>query len=97
MSTLMENDIKRRTAKREAALGLEIVQGKTTVSEASRAFDLSPSDVAQWSDEGKRGMENALRTKPLEVKEQHEKQRCELQEAYDEAMLALRAGAACGC
>jgi hypothetical protein len=42
-------------------------------------------------------MENALRTKPLEVKEQHEKQRCELQEAYDEAMLALRAGAACGC
>lgn len=43
------------------------------------------------SDEGKRGMENALRTKPLEVKEQYEKQLRELQEAYGEAMLELRA------
>ena len=38
-----------------------------------------------------RGMENALRTKPLEVKEQYEKQLRELQEAYGEAMLELRA------
>ena len=36
-------------------------------------------------------MENALRTKPLEVKEQYEKQLRELQEAYGEAMLELRA------
>ena len=91
MSTLMEDDIKRWTAKRKTALVLDIIQGKTTVSEASRAFDLSPSDVEQWVDEGKRGMENALRTKPLEVKEQYEKQLRELQEAYGEAMLELRA------
>ncbi len=57
----------------------------------SRAFDLNPSEVEQWVDEGKRGMENALRTKPLEVKEQYEKQLRELQEAYGEAMLELRA------
>ena len=42
-------------------------------------------------EEGKRGMENALRTKPLEVKEQYERQLRELQEAYGEAMLELRA------
>ena len=36
-------------------------------------------------------MENALRTKPLEVKEQVERQLKELQEAYGEAMLELRA------
>lgn len=36
-------------------------------------------------------MENALRTKSLEVKEQYEKQLRELQEAYGEAMLELRA------
>ena len=41
-------------------------------------------------DEAKRGMENALRTKPLEVKEQYERQIKELQEAYGEAMLELR-------
>ena len=39
----------------------------------------------------KPGMENALRTKPLEVKEQYERQLRELQEAYGEAMLELRA------
>jgi len=91
MSTLMEDDIKRWTAKRKTALVLDIIQGKTTISEASRAFDLNPSEVEQWVDEGKRGMENALRTKPLEVKEQYEKQLRELQEAYGEAMLELRA------
>lgn len=36
-------------------------------------------------------MENALRTKPLEVKVQYEKRLRELQEAYGEAMLELRA------
>ena len=91
MSTLMEDDIKRWTAKRKTALVLDIIQGKTTISEVTRAFDLAPSEVEQWVDEGKGGTENALRTKPLEVKEQYEKQLRELQEAYGEAMLELRA------
>jgi hypothetical protein len=34
---------------------------------------------------------NALRTKPLEVREEYERQLKELQEAYGEAMLELRA------
>ena len=38
-----------------------------------------------------RGMENALRTKPLEVKVWFERQIKDLQEAYGEAMLELRA------
>lgn len=91
MSTLMEDDIKRWTAKRKTALVLDIIQCKTTVAEASRAYDLTPSEVEAWVDEGKHGMENALRSKPLEVKEQYERQVRELQEAYGEAMLELRA------
>jgi len=59
MSTLMEDDIKRWTAKRKTALVLDIIQCKTTVAEASRAYDLNPSEVEPWVDEGKRGMENA--------------------------------------
>ena len=43
MSTKMEDDIKRWTAKRKSALVLDIIQGKTTVAEASRQYDLSPS------------------------------------------------------
>ncbi|WP_175658652.1 hypothetical protein, partial [Burkholderia oklahomensis] len=61
---------------------LDIIQGKTTVAEASRAYDLSPSEVENWVDDGKRGMENALRANPQDVKEQYERQIKELQEAY---------------
>ena len=91
MGAVMDEDIKRWTARRKAALVLEIIQGKTTVAEASRSFDLPPSEIEEWVDEGKRGMENAMRTKPLEVREEYERQLKELQEAYGEAMLELRA------
>jgi hypothetical protein len=37
MSTLMEDDIKRWTAKRKAALVMEIIQGKNTAAKASRS------------------------------------------------------------
>ena len=36
-------------------------------------------------------MENALRANPLDIQEQYEKQIKQLQEAYGEAMLELRA------
>ena len=36
-------------------------------------------------------MENALKANPVEVKEQYERQLKDLQEAYGEAMLELRA------
>ena len=91
MSMTMEDDIKRWTAKRKAALVMEIIQDKSTVAEASRAFDLAPSEIETWVDEAKRGMENALRAKPMDIREQYEKQLKELQEAYGEAMLELRA------
>ena len=97
MSIQMEDDIKRWTAKRKTALVLDIVQGKTTVAEASRAYDLAPSEIEEWVEDGKKGMENALRTKPLEVKEQYERQLKELQEAYGEAMLELRARKKLAC
>lgn len=91
MSMTMEDDIKRWTAKRKAVLVMEIIQGKTSISEASRSFDISPSEIEELVDEAKRGMENALRAKPLDIKEQYERQLKELQEAYGEAMLELRA------
>lgn len=91
MSMTMEDSIKRWTAKRKTALVIEIIQGKTTVSEASRSFDLSPSEIEGWVDDAKRGMENSLRANPLDVHAQYEKQLRELQEAYGEAMLELRA------
>jgi len=91
MSAVMDEEIKRWTARRKSALVLEIIQGKTTLSEASRQFDLTPAEIEGWVDDGTRGMENALRAKPEDVREQYERQLKNLQEAYGEAMLELRA------
>jgi hypothetical protein len=41
--------------------------------------------------EAKKGMENALRAKPLDIKEQCERQLSDWQAAYGEAMLEFRA------
>ena len=91
MSNGMDEEFKRWTAKRKAALVTDIIQGKTTVAEASRTYDMPPSEIEEWVDEGRKGLENALRAKPLDIKEQYERQIKELQEAYGEAMLELRA------
>ena len=74
MSETLEDGIKRWTAKRKSALVVEIIQGKTTVAEASRAFDLTPSEIEGWIDDAKKGMENALKANPLDVRQQYEKQ-----------------------
>ncbi|WP_256714579.1 DUF1153 domain-containing protein [Rhodovulum sulfidophilum] len=87
----MDDSIKRWTAKRKTALVIEIIQGKTTVSEASRSFDLTPSEIEGWVEDAKRSMENSLRANPLDIREQYEKQLRDLQEAYGEAMLELGA------
>ena len=71
MSMTMDDSIKRWTAKRKTALVIEIIQGKTAVAEASRSFDLTPSEVEVWV--AKRGMVNSLRANPLDIREQYEK------------------------
>nr|WP_245546378.1 hypothetical protein [Frateuria aurantia] len=60
----VNEEIKRWAAGRDSALVLEIILGKTTVAAASRQFDLTPAEIESWVEDGKRGMENALRAKP---------------------------------
>lgn len=91
MSVTMEVSIMRWTAKRKTALVVELIQGKTTVAEARRAYDLSPSEIETWVDDVKRGMENAPRANPLESREQYEKLLKDLQKSNGEARLELRA------
>lgn len=57
----------------------------------SRAYDIAPSEIETWVDGGEKGMETALGANPQDVREQYELQLKELQEAYGEAMLELRA------
>ena len=51
MSGPLEDGIKRWTSKRKSALVIEIIQGKTTVAEASRSCDLAPSEIENWVDD----------------------------------------------
>ena len=60
-----------------------------------RAHDLSPSEIEGWVEDARRGMENALRANPPDIREQYEKQLKDPQEAYGEAMLELRARKKC--
>ena len=83
MSMTMEDDIKRWTAKRKEALVMEIIRGKTSISESGRSFDTSPSEIEEWVDEVKRGMENALHAKPLDIKGQCKRRLKDLQEATE--------------
>ena len=84
---MSEESVKRWTAKRKAALVKDIIQGKTTVSESAREHDLTPSDIESWVDDAMRGMENALRAKPRDIREEYEAKLKELNAAYGEAML----------
>ncbi len=74
MSETLGDGIKRWTAKRKSALVIEIIHGKTTVAEASRPYDLAPSEIEGWVEDAKKGMENALKANPLDVRQQYEKQ-----------------------
>jgi len=67
----MEDDIKRWTAKGKAALVMKVIQGKTTLAQGSWSFDIAWSEIEAWVDDARQGMENALRAKPLEIKEQY--------------------------
>jgi allophanate hydrolase subunit 1 len=73
MSMTIDENIKRWTAKRNAAPIIEIIQGKTTVSVASRSFDLTPSEIESWLEDAKKGMDNSLRANPLDIHAQYEK------------------------
>jgi len=45
ISTEMNENFNRWTVKRKMPVVLDIIEGKTTTTEASRSFDLSPSEV----------------------------------------------------
>ena len=85
----MDERIKRWTARRKSALVLDIIQGKTAVSELSRQCSLPPSGIESCVDQAKAGIENALTTKPEDIREQYETQLKALQEAYGEAMFGI--------
>ncbi len=56
---------------------------------------MAPSEIEEWIEHGKAGMENPLRARRDHVRLQHEREIKVLQEAYGEAMLERRARKNC--
>ncbi len=61
-----DETLKRWTAKRRAALVLEILRGETTAAEAARRYGLTVAEIEQWKERFLGGAENALRSRPLD-------------------------------
>ncbi|MDT8893322.1 DUF1153 domain-containing protein [Halomonas sp. I1] len=89
----MSNDIpiKQWTAKRKASVVMGIVKGKTMVAEVVRQRDLTVSEVEGWIDEAQRNMENGLRARPKDIREQYESDLWETKGALGEAHLQINA------
>jgi transposase-like protein len=60
-------EIKRFTAKKKANIVMDIFQGKTTITEVSRKYDLTPATIEEWMEDARRGMENQLRVRPKDI------------------------------
>ena len=90
MTMTQEPEIKRWTAKRKAELIRQIHKGQTSIEEAAREYDLTPSGIERWMDDAEAGMGNALKSNLKDVAEQYERQLSELKEAYGEAMLEVK-------
>ena len=84
-----ENPIKRWTAKRKAAVVMDIFKGKTTAAEAARQYDLTVSEVEGWIDDAQRCMENGFMARPKDIREQYESELQETKEALGEAHLQI--------
>lgn len=86
-----DNPIKRWTAKRKAAVVMDIFKGKTTAAEVARQHDLTVSEVEGWIDEAQRSMENGFKARPKDIREQYESELRETKEALGEAHLQIYA------
>lgn len=49
-------------------LVLEFIQSEKAAAAASRRFDLTPAEIEIWVEDGKRGVENARRAKPEDMR-----------------------------
>ena len=64
-----------------------IFQGKITVAEVSRKYDLTPAAIEEWMEEARKGMENQLRARPRDIAAQYEEKIKEMKTVIGELTL----------
>ena len=74
-----DHEVQRWTAKRKAAVVLDIIKGKTTPSQVAREHgNLTVADVERWLNDFVKGGEEHLRAHPRDRAAQHEAEKKEL-------------------
>jgi transposase-like protein len=83
------SDVQRWTARRKAAVVLELLKGKTTAAEVARQHDLTVGEVERWRDDFITQGTEALRSHPRDLAEQHEAEKQKLLAKVGELTLAV--------
>ena len=71
-------EIKRWTARRKAAVVLEIIKGNTTAAEVARSHDLTVAEVGRGQEDFLNQGTEALRANPRGVEARHQSEKKEL-------------------
>jgi transposase-like protein len=66
-----QDEIKRWTARRKAAVVMDIIKGKTTATEVARSHDLTVGEVELWMDDFVSMGTEALRSHPRDAEALH--------------------------
>ena len=89
MANGQDEQLKRWTAKRRAALVMEILRGDTSVAEAARKHGVTVAEVEDWRERFLAGAENALRSRPADEDGQKDREIKRLKQKVGELVMDL--------
>jgi transposase-like protein len=84
-----EGEIQRWTAKRKAAVVLDLIKGKITAADAARQHGLTVAELEQWKDDFLSQGTEALRSHPRDREAQWEAEKQRLQAKVGELALEV--------
>lgn len=87
--SLPEGDVQRWTAKRKAAVVLDLIRGKTTAADAARQHGLTVAEIEQWKEDFLSQGTEALRSHPRDREAQWEAEKQRLQAKVGELALEV--------
>lgn len=90
-SSSESDPVKRWTAKRKAAVVLDLIKGKATAVDVARKFDLTVAEVQQWQEEFLAAGQERLRCNPRETEQQFEAERSQLHAKIGQLTLEIDA------
>jgi transposase-like protein len=86
---LSEGDVQRWTAKRKAAVVLDLIRGKTTAADAARQHGLTVAEIEQWKEDFLSQGTEALRSHPRDREAQWESEKQRLHAKIGELALEV--------